>query len=98
MQERRHVSRMRALKAGKILLNDRCSVIDCVVRNFSEAGDCLQVASIVGVPPIFDLQIDGEAKPHACEAVWYAQNRIGIVFHSRPERVQDGEPETAAFS
>jgi len=96
MQERRHVQRTRALKAGKILLNDRRSVIDCVVRNFSEAGACLQVASIVGVPPIFDLQIEGEAKPHACEAVWHAQNRIGIVFHSRPEEIRDGEPETAA--
>ena len=98
MQERRHAPRARALKAGKILLNDRRSVIDCVVRNFSEAGACLQVASIVGVPPIFDLQIDGEARPRACEAVWHAQSRIGIVFHSRPEQVRDDELEIAAAS
>jgi diguanylate cyclase (GGDEF)-like protein len=95
VQERRHVPRTRALKAGKILLNDRRSVIDCVVRNYSEAGACLQVASVVGVPPIFDLQIDGESIPHACEAVWHAQNRIGIVFHSRPEQAA-GESESPA--
>ena len=83
MQDRRKVARSRTLREGKILLNDRRSAIDCVVRNLSEAGACLQVASVVGIPPTFDLQIDHEAISRPCRTIWHAQNRIGIEFRSR---------------
>jgi diguanylate cyclase (GGDEF)-like protein len=82
MAERRRFARNRTLLEGKILLNDRRSVIDCVVRNLSEDGACLQVASVVGIPPTFDLQIDHEPATRPCVAVWHAQSRIGIEFRS----------------
>jgi hypothetical protein len=80
MQDRRKVARSRVLREGKILLNNHRSVIDCVVRNLSEAGACLEVASVIGVPPTFDLQIDHEAISRQCRAIWHAQNRIGVEF------------------
>jgi PAS domain-containing protein len=85
MQERRHAARTRSLLAGKILLNGQRSVIDCVVRNLSPQGACLQVASVVGIPQTFDLQIDGEKSARPCAAVWRARNRIGIDFQARQE-------------
>ena len=39
MAERRTVPRTRILRGGKILFNDKRSVIDCTVRNLSEVGD-----------------------------------------------------------
>jgi hypothetical protein len=83
MQERRKVARHRMLREGKILLNDRRSVIDCVVRNLSEAGACLQVASVIGIPPTFDLQIDHGPTTQSCRAIWHGQNRIGVEFRPR---------------
>ena len=80
MQDRRKVERRRVLREGKILLNGRRSVIDCVVRSLSDAGACLQVASVIGIPPTFDLQIDHEAVSRPCRAIWHAQNRIGVEF------------------
>jgi len=85
MDERRHAVRTRSLLAGKILLNGRRSVIDCVVRNLSPQGACLQVASMIGIPQAFDLQIDGEKNARPCAAVWRARNRIGIDFQARQE-------------
>lgn len=82
MQERRRDPRNRTLLEGKILLNDRHSVVDCVVRNLSEQGACLQVATVVGIPPIFDLQIDQEAATRPCVAVWHGESRIGIEFRT----------------
>jgi PilZ domain len=80
MQDRRKLARSRMLREGKILLNGHRSVIDCVVRNLSEAGACLQVASVIGIPPTFDLQIDREMTSRPCRAIWHAQNRIGVEF------------------
>ncbi len=85
MDERRHAARTRSLLAGKILLNGQRSVIDCIVRNLSPHGACLQVASVVGIPQTFDLQIDGEKTARPCAAVWRARNRIGIDFQARRE-------------
>ncbi len=81
MQERRHNQRARTLRAGKILFNNKRSVIDCMIRNMSGNGACLLVASVVGIPPIFDLLIEGEAVSRRCKAVWHGQNRIGIEFN-----------------
>jgi PAS domain-containing protein len=93
VQDRRKVARSRTLREGKILLNDRRSVIDCVVRNLSEAGACLQVASVVGIPPNFDLQIDHEAISRPCRMIWHAQNRIGIEFRSRQADGAESDPK-----
>jgi hypothetical protein len=38
MTERRTMSRHRTFKAGKIVLNEGQSVVDCTVRNVSETG------------------------------------------------------------
>ena len=80
MQERRHSQRARTLRAGKILFNNKRSVIDCMVRNVSTDGACLLVPSVVGIPSAFELLIDGEAASRPCKTVWHAQNRIGIEF------------------
>jgi diguanylate cyclase (GGDEF)-like protein len=93
MQNRRKALRTRALLAGKILLNSRRSVIDCVVRNLSDQGACLQVASVVGIPATFDLQIDDEKASRPCTTIWHAQNRIGVEFRSRDAQPSEAEPQ-----
>jgi hypothetical protein len=81
MQEHRHSQRARTLRAGKILFNNKRSVIDCMVRNTSSNGACLLVPSVVGIPSAFNLLIEGEAGSRPCKAVWHGQNRIGIEFN-----------------
>jgi hypothetical protein len=82
MQERRHSQRVRTLRAGRIVFNNKRSVIDCMVRNTSRNGACLLVASVVGIPSAFELLIEGDTDSRPCKRVWHAQNRIGIEFGS----------------
>jgi diguanylate cyclase (GGDEF)-like protein len=97
MQERRKAARSRSLLQGKILINDRHSVIDCVVRNLSEHGACLRVASLVGIPPAFELQIGDETSTRQCIAIWHSDTRIGVEFRSqKPDRLGPGEEAAPA--
>jgi diguanylate cyclase (GGDEF)-like protein len=94
MNERRSVSRGRTLKGGRILFHQGRSAIDCAVRNFSDGGACVEVASIVGIPPTFELQLDGEIITRQCTQRWTSGNRIGVSFDaaSRPAAPPDTSP------
>ena len=81
MDERRIEPRRRILKTGRLAFNHRQSVIECLVRNFSTAGACLEVVSQAGIPPTFDLEIDGEAAQRHCSVAWRSDNKIGVKFH-----------------
>jgi len=94
VNERRHARRARTLRAGKILLNNKSSVIDCTVRNLSADGACLRVASVTGIPPSFDLLIDGEDASLACDVVWRSPDHVGVSFHrlgSEPRIAEEHE-------
>src|SRR5689334_2336362 len=79
MPERRQNERRRSLLGGRIVFNGRRSVIDCLVRNLSPEGACLQVQATAGIPTEFDLEISGEPTRLARQ-IWQSENRIGIEF------------------
>ncbi|MGN6285295.1 MAG: diguanylate cyclase [Afipia sp.] len=80
MDERRHAQRARTFRGGKILLNNRRSVVGCTVRNLSDTGACLQVESIADIPDRFDLAIEGDELIYPCRLMWTSENRIGVSF------------------
>src|SRR5687767_7912298 len=94
MDERRREHRGRTLRSGKILFNNKRSVIDCVVRNLSDGGACLQVNSTGGIPPSFELLVDGEAASRPCQLMWLSENRAGIEFRE-PDMAHDGNKASA---
>jgi PilZ domain-containing protein len=79
MDDRRRSARHRVLKVAKIAFG-RTGIIDATVRNLSDRGACLQVASPLGIPDTFDLMLlsDGEKKP--CRVVWRKERQIGVEF------------------
>jgi len=79
MTEHRKIARRRVLKAGTISIN-RAGGIDCTVRNLSDAGACLDVASPLGIPDDFDLVIGEDHSHHPCHVIWRSDKRIGISF------------------
>jgi PilZ domain len=70
--------RQRTLKAGTIEFSG--STIDCVIRNISETGAALEVASPVGIPAEFNLMISGNIAKRPCRVVWVRDKRIGVSF------------------
>ena len=80
MEERRHQERHRTLKGGKIVFNNKKCIFDCLVRDLSPSGACLQVNSSNGLPQTFDLLIDGESAIRPCRLIWLTDTRAGIEF------------------
>jgi hypothetical protein len=80
--ERRTVPRHKLLKAGKIILGKRASMIDCTVRNFSSTGAAVWLPNAAVLPPKFDLLFDN-AIQH-CIVVWRQADRMGVKFRSAP--------------
>jgi hypothetical protein len=78
--ERRRQVRARTLKSGRIIFNQRGSVIDCTVRNLSPAGACLNVASTIGIPEEFEVMLDADNTTRSCRVVWHKEKQLGVKF------------------
>jgi hypothetical protein len=78
LESSRAAPRHRVLKAGSIEFNG--GTIDCVVRNVSDSGAALEVASPLGIPPTFNLVISGNRGSYRCEVKWRTDSRIGVAF------------------
>ena len=79
MVERRTDRRGRVLKAGKIVFGGG-ALINCVVRNLSDKGACLEVVSPVGIPDDFELVFDNDHSRRGCKVAWRSEHRVGVQF------------------
>ncbi len=89
MNKRRREHRNRTLKSGKIVFNDGHSVIDCIVRDLSDSGACLQVNSTAGIPRAFELIVANDSSSRPCQIAWQSETRAGIEFRA-PGRTASG--------
>jgi hypothetical protein len=80
MEERRRHQRTRSLKGASIAFNNQSSAIDCVVKNLSGDGACLEVETSVGVPETFDLVFNQEHVQKPSRVIWRMMRRVGVVF------------------
>jgi len=81
---RRHSKRRRTLKSGRIVFNNRDSMIECVVRNLSSHGALLELPNVTAIPENFELYIDNEAKCHAARTIWKRDGKMGVEFGLPP--------------
>jgi len=77
--ERRGAQRHRVFKGGTISFVPASS-LDCVVRNISTTGACLEIGSPVLIPHDFMLAIRPESLQRPCHVAWCGGRRIGIRF------------------
>ena len=68
------------LKSAKILLSEKAPKIECAIRNISDYGACLQISTTYGIPPTFELVMEGFRRP--CRVVWRTDTRMGVSFQS----------------
>jgi len=80
MSEKRAKQRQRVLKSAKIRLN-RGGIIDCTIRDISEGGARLRVASPLGIPEFVEL-VFGDETARPCRVVWRKEAQIGVEFQS----------------
>ena len=79
MNDKRASQRQRTFKGGSISF-DRAAGIDCLVRNMSETGACLEIESPVGIPSDFTLVIKPEYLKRSCQVAWRSARKIGVRF------------------
>jgi hypothetical protein len=79
MNDKRHSPRQRVLKAGTISFGLGAG-ISCTVRNLSERGASLEIASPIGIPNEFTLVIITDNVKRLCRVAWRSARRIGISF------------------
>jgi hypothetical protein len=77
--EKRASPRHRVLKQGTIAFRGGGG-IDCMVRNISQTGARLEVATPVGLPDSFTLVIATDHFLRDCRAVWSIEKRVGVAF------------------
>jgi hypothetical protein len=80
LNQKRVAPRHRTFKGGKIRFRALGASIDCVIRNLSETGACLQVESQSGIPDTFELFTTEDRSVRTCRVVWRSANRIGVAF------------------
>jgi len=78
MQDHRRANRQRTFKGGTIAFGGATRV-ECVIRNLSESGACLEVPNPT-VPDQFTLLIRPELINRPCEVAWRSETRIGVRF------------------
>ena len=78
MSDKRAKRRRLVLKSAKIGFN-RGGVIDCAIRDISEDGACLRVASTVGIPEFFELILDDKIQ-RPCHVKWRKETQIPIAL------------------
>lgn len=79
MEERRAHRRLRTIKGGSILYGT-APAVECVIRNMTDAGACLEVAARSSIPERFELLIKPEMRTRRCHVAWRSANRIGVQF------------------
>ncbi len=82
--EHRTNQRHRTLKTGKITFGNGACVIDCVIRNMSDAGASLIVPTTVGIPGKFSLVDVHGGTEHPVRVAWRQGERMGVHFEDIP--------------
>jgi hypothetical protein len=77
--EKRTRPRMRTYKRGRIVFGNPVTIFDCIIKNQSDGGAKLAVASPIGIPDKFDL-MDASGNRRPVKVVWRTANLVGVEF------------------
>jgi hypothetical protein len=90
--KRRSSPRKRTLLQGRIVFNDRFSLIECVVRDLSATGARIAFPHLIEIPPEFELEIPKKSLSLRSRLMWSNGKEHGVMFASAPaaRKVEDG--------
>lgn len=91
MQDRRQIVRNKVLLGGVAELNDSGSTMDCVVRNFSEYGACVELDPSAKLPNRMKLAIARKERSFLAQLIWRQANRVGLAFKTMVTDAPDND-------
>lgn len=82
MLDRRQAPRDKVLYGGVAEINERGSTMDCVVRNISEGGACIELDGGARLPDEVNLRIPRKGRSFLARLIWRQANRVGLAFRT----------------
>ena len=82
MQDRRHSVRDKVLYGGVAGPEEGGQTLDCVVRNFSERGACVEVDPSGRLPEQLRLTIARKGRSFLAQIIWRQAGRLGLAFRT----------------
>jgi hypothetical protein len=79
MEERRASARDKVLYGGVAEIGDSATM-DCVVRDFSERGACVELEASARIPHEINLAISRKGRSYLARMIWRQANRVGLAF------------------
>jgi hypothetical protein len=91
--ERRGAPRRDTLVGARIVSLNGLSTFTCVIRNLSETGALLVLATTAGVPDKFYLAPPTHDRTILCRVAWRDTKRMGVEFLSAPGDILASQAE-----
>jgi hypothetical protein len=80
MLDRRRSVRDKVIFGGVAAINERGSTMDCVVRNISEGGACVEFEQTAQLPQEMRLTIARKGRSFLARMIWRQADRVGLAF------------------
>jgi len=80
MQDRRGHVRDKVLLGAVAEIKEIGSTVDCVIRNLSDNGACVEFKTSVNLPDQMKLNITRKGRSYLAKLVWRQANRVGLAF------------------
>ena len=82
MLGRRQTIRGKVFLGGVAEFNENGSTMDCIVRNVSEAGACVELDQGAKLPEEINLTIPRKGRSFLARLIWRQANRVGLAFRT----------------
>jgi hypothetical protein len=79
-KDNRSSQRRRTVLTGRVVFNNRSSVLDCTVRDLSETGARISFAAVSELPPEFELEIPNKGQRVQARLMWSRGATHGVMF------------------
>ena len=80
MLDRRQSPRDKVLYGGVAEINERGSTMNCVVRNISAGGACVEFDQNARLPEEMNLTIPRKGRSFLTKLIWRQANKVGLAF------------------
>jgi len=82
MQDRRQTVRDRVIFGAVADIGQHGATTDCVVRNFTEHGACIELNRGARLPDQVKLAVARKGRSYLAQIIWRQADRVGVAFRT----------------
>lgn len=82
MQDRRARVRDKVFFGGMAEISQTGSTVDCIVRNLSDSGACVEFDSAKPIPDEVNLTVARKGRSYLARMIWRQANLVGLAFRT----------------